>query len=79
MENSFLICIWNGCSQFGDLIAVFLGYVIVQWGGASHGYLILAIGVLLLLILIVNSIFLVPSPKQELSNNIESGNQVEMQ
>ena len=62
-ENSFLICIWNGCSQFGDLLSVLLGYIIIVKGGRSQGYLILVVGILLAFTMFFNWIFLKETPE----------------
>lgn len=57
-ENGFKLCLWNGCSQFGDFVALTLGYLLVEIVKAKPQSLILTISGLILLMAAINWFFL---------------------
>lgn len=76
-ENGFKLCIWNGCSQFGDFVALGLGYFLVEVCHAKPQSLILTICGLLLVMIAVNWFFLVLPQRERTSSKVTRQQSVE--
>jgi sugar phosphate permease len=50
--------VWNGCSQFGDFLALSVSYIIIEQADASPGIFLLTMAALLVGIFLLNKKFL---------------------
>lgn len=57
-DHGLALCIWNGCSQFGDFLALTLGYLLVEVGKAKPQSLILTVCGLLMFMIGIDWVFL---------------------
>lgn len=59
-DNGFLLSLWNGCSQVGDLIALTAGYFVIYKAKYPSEGILLVISALMIGMIVVNWIFLNP-------------------
>jgi sugar phosphate permease len=57
-RNSTALPIWNGCSQFGDFIALFISDIIVEGLNARASVTLLVLSAVMIIVVALNAIFL---------------------
>lgn len=62
-ENGFLLSLWSGCSQFGDLIALGTGYFVIHKAKYPSEGIMVGISMMMIAMVLINWLFL--NPKKE--------------
>lgn len=66
-KNSIVLTIWNGTSQFGDFIALFISDILIEEMGADGSITLIIIGILMTIVIVLNIIYL---PKDKIIEEV---------